>query len=216
MDRDNLPEAIRCAQEPVAPLLGLLESVWRGARGSRAMPSRPEIDAAAIEPVLPWVFTAEAVAPGVLRLRIAGQRFTELLRMEPRGMPLCALFTPEGRAALAPLVEQVLTQPALVEMPLRSSRGLMRPRLTGRLLILPLTRGGRGAGRLPDMVIGALVCDRAPGALPVRFDPGEGPVRIETLTAGPNRPCLAVESAVRRHLRPAHPPPALRLVASNP
>lgn len=210
MTRDDAPTFLSARHLPAGgSLLAGLEAHWRAIRGARALPARSDLDPGALDAVLPWAFVAERVAPGVARLRVAGQKLTGLLGMEARGMPLCAFFSPEGRAVLCPLVERVFDGPAIVGVPVVSARRLARPRLTGRMILLPL---GDGDGRA-TRAIGALLCDGAPGRMPARFGIGGGEIRCEALA--PPAPRLAVNGGAAAK-RPDASRPALRLVVSRP
>lgn len=208
-DTDAEPLALH-GPVPSPALLAQLEAYWRVLRGARAIPARTDVDPAAIDAVLPHAFVAERVAPGVARIRVAGQRLSGLFGMEPRGMPLCALFTAAARERLMPLVASTFDGPAIVEMPVEAARGLLRGRMSGRMILLPLSDAGGEVNRM----IGAILCDGAPGRSPVRFALPEGRVRVEPV-ALPD-PLIAPRLAAvgeRRRTAPARP--ALRLVVSN-
>lgn len=198
-------------------LLAELESYWRDLRGARALPARTDVNPAAIDAILPHAFVAERVAPQVARLRVAGSRLNDLLGMEARGMPLCTFFGPEGRAALGPLLARLFDAPAIVEIAVDGSRGLLRGRVSGRLILLPLTDGHGHVSR----AIGALLCDGATGRGPVRLGLAEGgAIRIEPvglpvpLRALPPR-LAAVGAGAAMHRGPDAARPALRLVVNN-
>ncbi|MBW7921372.1 MAG: PAS domain-containing protein [Rubellimicrobium sp.] len=194
--------------DALAPALAALEAHWHGLRGPRLMPARGEIRARDIDPALPCLFLAEPVAPSVLRIRHAGRSFAGVAGMEPRGMPLCAFFTPEGRAALRPLLAEMQERPAILGLDLIAGRGIVAPRVAARLLILPLS----DTGLRPDCFVGVLACPAAVQR-PLRFDIGAGPVRLDPLQAGAARPRLVASGGLRRA---GHAPrPALRLVVAN-
>eukprot|EP01036_Dinobryon_divergens_P019242 gene19242-26245_t len=67
----------------------------------------------------------------------------DLIGLDVRGMPLSTLFDPAARTRLAEGLEAVFTAPAILEMWLEADRGLGRPRLEGRMLVLPLSRAPR-------------------------------------------------------------------------
>lgn len=192
----------------LSPALDLLEAHWRALRGPRAMPSRGEIVAQAIEPALPFLFIAAPVAPAVLRIRHAGHRFMQMAGMEPRGMPFCAFFTPEGRAALRPALAALQERPALLRMGLVAGRGIVTPRVAARLLILPLSDTGLRADTFVGALVGAGQADRRP----LRFDIDSGPMQIEQLRPAGLMPRLVAAGGRRR---PGAEHPGLRLVVAN-
>jgi len=193
-----------------AEALSRLRAHWQELRGLRAMPRRGEIVAREIDAALPWVFIAEPVAPGVLRIRHAGRRLADMLRMEPRGMPLCAFLTPGGRAGLRPLLASARVRPAVIEAGLVAGSGIVLPSVPARLLLLPLSEH---EGARPDCFIGGLACGRFAPCRPLRFDLQEDALRITPLRDGAAMPRL-VASGGKRSADPGMRP-ALRLVAAQ-
>jgi len=189
-----------------------LELYWRDLRGARRLPVRSDVDPAQIDAALPHAFILERVAPGVGRMRVAGSALSGLLGMEARGMPLTTFFTPEARLVVTGYLERLFTEPALVELPLYSARSIGRPRLTGRLLMLPLLGNDGTVSR----ALGAMFTDGMIGRAPRRFDiPSGGAMRCEPLPEPAVR--MAAVSSARPHMqrRPDVVRPALKLVVSN-
>ncbi len=193
-----------------------LETYWRDLRGARRIPVRSDVDPLRIDSALPYAFILDRVAPGVGRLRVAGQKLSAFVGSEARGMPLTTFFTADARAMVMQQTELVFSRPALVEMPVVSARSLGRPKLTGRMLLLPLL----GPDGHVSRALGAILTDGMIGRLPRRFDIPEGQsFRCEDLpeprvhavavaaVAGARTPFLAKRPDVAR--------PALRLVVSN-
>lgn len=120
------------------PAISVVQAHWEMLRAGRTAPARSEIDLRPLAAALDLMFIAEVVAPGVARLRLCGQHFSELLGMEPRGMPLSVFFTVEARADLAKALTQV-SQGARAALPLRAEKGIGRPGLDGMLALMPLT-----------------------------------------------------------------------------
>jgi len=139
---------------------------WETLRAGRPMPERDEIDPRALGGALEFLFVAESVAPGVARLRLAGQHLAQLIGMEPRGMPLCALFTGQARAELAEAVAQVAGSGLRVLMPIRAEPGPGRPALDGLLALMPLAAGSAGRG---PRILGALQTRGPIGRVPRRL-----------------------------------------------
>jgi hypothetical protein len=205
------------AYHPVQGLsvLEQLETYWRCLRGERRIPVRADVDPARIDSALPHAFILDRVAPGVGRLRVAGQKLSAFVGMEARGMPLTTFFTADARDMVMRQTELVFSRPALVELPLVSVRSLGRPKLTGRMLLLPLLGPDGNVSR----ALGAILTDGMIGRLPRRFDIPDGqPVRCEDL---PEPRLHAVAMAGSRvnapfaEKRPDVARPALRLVVSN-
>ena len=190
-------------------VLSDLERYWHELCQADRLPFRSEIDPTRIDTALPHSFMLQRVAPRVGRVRVAGQALSDLLGLDPRGMPLTAFFTPAAREVLGGQLSDVFDRPAMVELPIVSPRGLGRPRLEGRLLLLPLA-GEDGA---VSTALGALVTEGEAGRTPRRFDiPLTGEVRA--------MPVAGIQSARRGPVpnpligRPRGAP-GLRLVVDN-
>ena len=149
------------------PLLRL-ERYWRSLARPQKLPARGEIDPNRIDDALPHSFILEKVAPGIGRMRVAGHALRAELGMEPRGMPISAFFLPEARGALRMWLNQLWSVPALVDIPVHSSRAIGRPRASGRLLLLPLADEAGNTTR----ALGALVLDSPAGRSPRRLSIG--------------------------------------------
>jgi hypothetical protein len=186
---------------------------WDRLRAGRPMPTRDDLDPRDLAEALEFLFVAEPVAPGVARIRLAGRHLTQLLGMEPRGMPLCALFEAEARAEIAAGIEQVLHHGARVILPLRAAGGLGRPALEGMLALMPLADA---EGRITRL-LGVLQTRGAIGRTPRRLGLA-GPARPLTGADMPaHAPAFAPASAPRRAEAPAPAParparPALRVI----
>jgi hypothetical protein len=158
---------------------------------ARTMPTRDEIDPLHLAQSLEFLFLAEPVAPGVARLRLAGQHLSRLMGMETRGMPLCALFDGPGRQEIGHAVTQVTTHGLRALLPVHATGGLGRPALEGLLALMPLSTGPGSPSRL----LGVLQTRGAIGRTPRRLSLS-GPVQsLAAGTAGPvraGRPALRV------------------------
>jgi hypothetical protein len=160
-------------------LLADLEQYWRALRRARKIPVRTDVNPAQIDAILPYSFILERVAPGVGRLRVAGQSLNAILGVDSRGMPLSAFFSAASRPVLARCLDQVFDGPALVEIPLMTPRTLTMSRLTGSLLILPLL----GTDGSISRALGALVVDGVVRKAGQQFDiPEPAPIRHEFLS----------------------------------
>lgn len=143
-----------------------LESYWRSLPRVRGVPQRKDIDPSKMDGLLENSFILERVAPGVARIRVAGRGITNLLGIEPRGVPLTAAFLPAARATISRNLETAFTSPGLVEIELIGPRAVGQPLLKGKVLLLPLRDDH---GRV-TRVMGALVMSGRRGLGGRRFD----------------------------------------------
>lgn len=182
-----LPPAAN-SPDPTArfPAVALALRHWEVLRAGRPMPARDEIDPRELAEALEFLFVAEPVAPGVARIRLAGQHLSALLGMEPRGMPLCAAFEGEARAEVAASVEQVVRHGARALLPVRAAGSLGRPALQGLLGLMPLADAAGATVRL----LGVLQTRGGIGRTPRRLDLA-GPVeRLGPPAPAGGRPAL--------------------------
>ena len=142
-----------------------VRAYWDALRDDQDLPRREQINPRGMAGALHQVFMLERVAPGVARFRVAGMEINDLMGMEVRGMPLSALFDPGARARMAELVEKVAGTRTVVVLDLEADRGLGRPALQARLLLLPL----KGAAGEVDLILGCLASDGQIGRAPRRF-----------------------------------------------
>ncbi len=147
--------------------LTLLRGYWEALRPEgTGIPSRSAVDPRGLTPVLDRVFLAERIAPGEVRLRIAGITLTDLAGCPMHGVPLSLLFLPGARPALAGACRSLFDAPAAIEITAEALRGIGRPALTARLLLLPLTSSSGG----PELALGCVALDaRLIGRAPRQF-----------------------------------------------
>lgn len=145
--------------------LQIVRAYWEGLRPARGLPRRSDIDPLGMDQVLEHVFLLERIAPGHARVRLAGHHLAEILGMEVRGMPLTALINPAGRNELPPVLEQVFSGPAILDLALVAEHEFGRPALEARMQLLPVL-GDEGR------------CDRALGCLVSLGRIGRGPRRF--------------------------------------
>jgi hypothetical protein len=149
---DAAAEACLSEDRAVDTALAEMRAYWQALRRQGALPRRQDIQPRGMAGVLPGAFMVERTAPGVGRLRIAGQMLGDLIGMDAAGMPLVALFDPQARAHLSALLEICLLRPATLEMTFTCDAGPDAPALHGKLAILPIesdgTRGELGLGVL--------------------------------------------------------------------
>ena len=193
---DLLPLAARVLRLPFAkapaspdfPVVRAVQAHWEDLRAGRIAPARAEVDPRSLAACLDKVFVAELIAPGVARLRLAGQHLAELVGMEPRGMPLSVLFEGAGREELASALKQVQAG-ARVVLPLRSDKAMGQPALDGMVALMPLADKD---GRLTRVL----------GVLETLGPVGRAPRRFRTLAAP-------------RETRPLVGKPVLRVIAGG-
>lgn len=146
-------------------MLAEVRAYWEGLRHGQDLPRRDEIDPRGIAGALENTFLLERVAPGIARFRLAGMQLHDLMGMDVRGMPVSSLIEPQGRIRLAEALEGVFAGPGTLEVWMEGERGIGRPALEARMLLLPLTatRGDTG------LVLGCLAMHGALGRAPRRF-----------------------------------------------
>ncbi len=146
-------------------VLAEVRGYWEGLRDGASLPRRDQIDPRGIAGALESVFLLERVAPGIARFRLAGMQINDLLGMDVRGMPLSALIDPEGRWRLASGLTTLFLNPGILEFRFEAERGIGRPALEARMLLLPLlnTRGQS------DLALGYLALHGQIGRAPRRF-----------------------------------------------
>ena len=146
-------------------MLAEVRAYWEGLRNGHDLPRRDEVDPRGIARALENTFLLERVAPSIARFRIAGMQLHDLMGMDVRGMPLSALIEPLDRNRLAAALDGVFVGPGRLEVRLEAERGIGRPALEGRMLILPLTGPAGDVG----LAIGCLAMHGAIGRAPRRF-----------------------------------------------
>jgi len=146
-------------------ILTTVRAYWQSLRQGAALPAREAVDPRGIAQGLESTFLLERVAPGVARFRVAGMHLHDLIGLDVRGMPLSTLFDPAARTRLSDGLEAVFSTPAILEMGLEAERGLGRPQLDGRMLLLPLT----DMQGQTTLALGCLAMAGALGRAPRRF-----------------------------------------------
>lgn len=147
-------------------ILGELRGYWEGLRHGRAIPDRADVEPRGIRRALDYAFILERIAPGAARFRLAGRHLVDLMGMEVRGMPLCALLHTSSRGRLSDVLESVFRGPQIAEIVLDSPAGYGRPALSGRMLLLPLRSDLGDVTR----ALGCLIAEGRIGEAPRRFD----------------------------------------------
>lgn len=167
------------------PQFAQLEGYWQALRpATGALPRRADVDPRGIADLLEGCLLLERIAPGQVRIRLAGMALCDLLGMDLRGMPLSALMVPEARPALAAHLERVFDGPAIGRYQLEGERGFMRGPFAGDMLVLPLL----GQSGRPDRALACLVTQGRAGPAPRRF----------ALAMGGSRPIAGLPTAPQR------------------
>lgn len=208
-------------------MLAEVRAYWEGLRQGSELPRRDAIDPRGIAGALENTFMLERVAPGIARFRLAGMQLHDLMGMDVRGMPVSSLIEPQARIRMAEALESVFAGPGTLEIWLEGERGIGRPALEARMLLLPLT-ANRGD---TDLALGCLAIHGALGRAPRRFaiagilgekiERRTGPRREQVRTAEDRRvadaPGMAEGTTAFLHgvPRPPRGKPNLRLVHSR-
>lgn len=103
------------------PMITSLKSYWERLRAGRIAPFRAEIDPREFEVALENMFIVERIAPGNLRIRLAGMKVCEMMGMEVRGMQPALFIAEPDRGRFDRLLDVVMSEPAVVELTLEAS-----------------------------------------------------------------------------------------------
>ena len=164
--------------DPAAiPCLNILRGYWEGLRSDGALPLREVVSPNGLGGAIENCFIAERIAAGMGRFRVAGSAINDVIGIDARHMPLTLLLEPVARGTLTRVLEDVFTKATALDITLEAERGIGRPHLAARMLLLPL----RGAQGEYHQVIGALALSGQIGRAPRRF--GITRLRSETLDA---------------------------------
>lgn len=142
-----------------------VRAYWEGLRRGSAIPTRASIDPRGMKRGLEHIFLLERVAAGEARFRLAGMHLVMVMGMEVRGLPFSSLFDPDTRAQVRTLIESVFGGDSAVEIAIEAERGIGRPSLEGRILLLPVL----GDDGVCNRVLGCLVTVGGIGRSPRRF-----------------------------------------------
>ena len=151
-----------------APEFAAIQAVrgyWEALRVGGGLPRRDQIDPRGIAQALEQVFLIERIAPGLARFRLAGMHVNEIMGMDVRGMPLTTLFEPCARARVTEALEPMFAAPSVLELWLEAERGIGKPALEARMILLPLV----GSTGEPGLALGCLASVGTVGRHPRRF-----------------------------------------------
>jgi len=147
-------------------ILHALRDHWESLRINGNVPARSDVQPRGIRSALDHAFILERIAPGAARFRLAGRHLLDVMGMEVRGMPICALLNTSSRGRFSDVLESVFRGPQIAELSLSSPAGYARPPLEGKLLLLPLRSDLGDVTR----ALGCLVSGGGIGQTPRRFD----------------------------------------------
>lgn len=218
-DRENIFSLAKHMDNAHFAPVAEVTAYWEALRSGRQLPLRSEVDPRGIERALEYAFVIERIAPQIARFRLAGTHLNDLMGMEVRGMPVSALFTPEGRADLGPAVAQVFAEPLAAELRLAAETGFGRPAMQARMVLLPLRSDLGDVSRALGCIVARGEVGRAPRRFSVsamrtfRIEAGRPLLRDGATPAAEAQPAGLAEAAA-----PYAPPrqrPNLRLVKSD-
>lgn len=172
--KDNIVEISPFLTDRSFPEIAEVDAYWQALRGDRLMPTRAEVDPRGIKGALPNCFILERIAPGIGRIRLAGQRLDDLMGMEVRGTPFTTLFTPQYRKMIEELSEEVCAAPGVAQLALSAERGLRKPAIEARMTLWPLA-DDRGR---PTRILGGLSFKGDVGRSPRRFQVASSRVKL--------------------------------------
>jgi hypothetical protein len=117
-------------------MISSLKAYWERLRAGRIAPYRAEIDPREFETALENMFIIERIAPGNLRIRLAGMQVCEMMGMEVRGMQPSLLVAEADRPRFDRVLGVVMSEPAVVEIALETPgrAGIVR----AAMLLMPL------------------------------------------------------------------------------
>ena len=142
-----------------------VRAYWEAMRRAGRLPRRDDINPRGMASALEQVFLVEQIAPNHGRLRLAGMGLSDLLGMDVRRMPITALLEPVARARLSEALGGLFRGEHILDLWLEAERGIGRPPLMARMLVLPLI-GSQGE---PDLALGCLCTKGTVGRTPRRF-----------------------------------------------
>lgn len=120
------------------PSIAQVEAYWHGLRNGRLCPTRNQIDPRGMAGALHEAFILEKIAPGLARIRLAGQHLNDILDMEVRGMPISAFFLPDARKEMHRALEALFDMPAQITLSLSTEAGPFRKPHEAQMVMLPL------------------------------------------------------------------------------
>ena len=137
-DRVNVVPFKNYKREGDSETLREIERYWQQLRGSFLLPQSGNLKAEDLKPYLSNIFIADKIAPGLVQIKTAGTGISARLGMDPRGMPLSALFRAQARGPLASAVHATLDTPEVTRLTLHAATNPLMPAIAAKMLLLPL------------------------------------------------------------------------------
>lgn len=135
---------------------GEVLTYWHGLRRGRPVSARADIDPTAIQRHLGQCAIIERGQTDKIKFRVAGQAFSQVLGMDPRGMPVRSMFDMGSRDRLAALLAAVFTGPNILTMNIGAGTEKDVQQMGG-MIALPLTDTSDAMTRALIMMTGDLV-----------------------------------------------------------
>ncbi|SPF76345.1 hypothetical protein ALP8811_01349 [Aliiroseovarius pelagivivens] len=161
----NVVSLLSARQTKTYPSITQVEAYWDGLRNGRLCPTRQEVDPRGIAGALHEAFILEKIAPGLARIRLAGQHLNDVMDMEVRGMPISVFFQSDARKELHRAIEALFDMPAQITLSLTTEPGAFRKPTDAQMVLLPLCDEDGQITR----VLGALQVDGEMKRGPHRF-----------------------------------------------
>ncbi|NDW52204.1 PAS domain-containing protein [Aliiroseovarius sp. PrR006] len=161
----NVVSLLSARQGKTYPAIAQVKAYWHGLRNGRLCPTRQEVDPRGMAGALHEAFILEKIAPGLARIRLAGQHLNDVLNMEVRGMPISVFFEADARNELHRALEALFDMPAQITLYLAAAGGAFRKPVEAQMVMLPL----RDEDGQVTRVLGALQVDGALKSGPHRF-----------------------------------------------
>ena len=130
------------------------------------LPQSSNLKAEDLKPYLSNIFIADKIAPGLVRIKTAGTGILGSLRLDPRGMPLSALFRAQARGPLASAVHATLDTPEVTRLTLHAATNPLMPAIVAKMLLLPLLDNQVE----PKRIFGVLTCSCSKTSDRLRFE----------------------------------------------
>ncbi|WP_133488434.1 PAS domain-containing protein [Aliiroseovarius marinus] len=134
----NVVSLLSARQSKSYPAIAQVEAYWHALRNGRLCPTRQEVDPRGMAGALHEAFILEKIAPGLARIRLAGQHLNDIMDMETRGMPISVLFEADARKELHRALEALFDMPAQVTLSLTTQPGAFRKPVEAQMVMLPL------------------------------------------------------------------------------
>ena len=131
-----------------------IERYWLQLRGSFLLPHSGDLQAKDLKPYLSNIFIADKIAPGLVQIKTAGTGIAACFGMDPRGLPLSALFRAQARGSLAVAVHATLDTPEVTRLTLHAVTTPLMPAIAAKMLLLPLLDDQPE----PNRIFGVLTC----------------------------------------------------------